>query len=1062
MKRLKFPFMTLLMLLIPLSVLGSGTGLFTVFGPETYVRGAGKPETVVKSFSVLNPDARYFIKITNEGASSDKGTQVSSAVIWINGSKIVEPNEFNQKVTLIEKPVILEKSSNIAAELRGAPGSTLRIEVYGIDNEPPVITAVVTPQPNANGWNNSDVTVHFDCEDGISGISSCPTPVTVTNETIGQVISGTAMDRAGNTATASVTVRLDKTPPVIIGLPTPQPNAAGWNNADVTVNFSCDDPISGVVACPSPVTVTTQGVNQISSGIAIDRAGNVAAGSLTVRLDKTPPQIAVTWPLVPTFATDRTSISLEGTLSDSVSGIASGFVTDPSGSASLGISSFSVSRSLQTGIPAGAVYADTPFELTAVDLAGNEAHNVVVGRYTLEPVMLPTDPAQTELSGGIKTSVNRALVHFKPGVTRDQVHEIAGAYNGRVAGFLPTTNTALVVFNTTSVGDLKSQLQAVRQSGEVAAAVPVVFFQAQQAVTFDNDLLTPSQRVAYDSIEFSKAAQLIIDQDIPRSPVRLVFIDSGIDTSFGSNNEFGGVMLYDLCTVEGQQGQTSSSSDVSGHGTMMTGMAAAANNSSGNNGILRGIPGLNGTVMMLKAACSAGSGDLDGALITLALESIVRGGLGTTIFTGETRVVNLSFGLGSEDAEAKQWLSWFFLPHFASKDGGNILWVASAGNNNAVTACDGFLMYPAGLACTLQNVISVGGYDPADLLRSSPSNYGPAVTLYAPAANVYTPTGTNTYGFAGGTSSAAALASGAASLLMSVKSQSPSEVKEIMRLSRQPLNDSSLSQGGLDIYNMMLFSGFHPLAHDTETGNSSGGQELPQVQDLGMSGITGFGFSYASDDHHLYQISTGNFFHNTDWGYQYIDSFAVINYRDDNGDDDYSWDLSRQELPPGTSMHEVSDCDNYGGFNKVLLPPGYYGVPVLTGFSLRFTNGDHHLNTLRAELFYDQFSQLELGVTYADKNSDDPYCYRVTYALVPLDRVHSVATENGSSGGTSVSRAINATRPVLQGFKLDFSNEDHHIHEVGVEVTQSTLSVRYNDQNDDDDFTWWVRYVDLK
>jgi len=227
-KRLKFPFMTLLMLLIPLSVLGSGTGLFTVFGPETYVRGAGKPETVVKSFSVLNPDARYFIKITNEGASSDKGTQVSSAVIWINGSKIVEPNEFNQKVTLIEKPVILEKSSNIAAELRGAPGSTLRIEVYGIDNEPPVITAVDTPQPNANGWNNSDVTVHFDCEDGISGISSCPTPVTVTNETIGQVISGTAMDRAGNTATASVTVRLDKTPPVIIGLPTPQPKPSSF------------------------------------------------------------------------------------------------------------------------------------------------------------------------------------------------------------------------------------------------------------------------------------------------------------------------------------------------------------------------------------------------------------------------------------------------------------------------------------------------------------------------------------------------------------------------------------------------------------------------------------------------------------------------------------------------------------------------------------------------------------------------------------------------------------------------------------------------------------------
>ena len=98
---------------------------------------------------------------------------------------------------------------------RGATASaTVTVDVMP-DTVDPRITATVTPEPNAAGWNSSDVTVVFDCADDESGIESCSDPVTVTSEGADQDVTGMAVDRAGNTATSTVTVNVDKTPPSI-------------------------------------------------------------------------------------------------------------------------------------------------------------------------------------------------------------------------------------------------------------------------------------------------------------------------------------------------------------------------------------------------------------------------------------------------------------------------------------------------------------------------------------------------------------------------------------------------------------------------------------------------------------------------------------------------------------------------------------------------------------------------------------------------------------------------------------------------------------------------------
>ncbi|MEK7426876.1 MAG: hypothetical protein AAB131_23900, partial [Actinomycetota bacterium] len=99
-----------------------------------------------------------------------------------------------------------------------------------LDKTPPSITPTVSPAPNAFGWNNTDVTVIYACDDNLSGVGACPSPNIPSAEGAGQSISASATDVAGNVATVTTTHSLDKTPPTITASASPAPNANGWNN----------------------------------------------------------------------------------------------------------------------------------------------------------------------------------------------------------------------------------------------------------------------------------------------------------------------------------------------------------------------------------------------------------------------------------------------------------------------------------------------------------------------------------------------------------------------------------------------------------------------------------------------------------------------------------------------------------------------------------------------------------------------------------------------------------------------------------------------------------------
>jgi hypothetical protein len=355
-------------------------GTFVVFGPETYRYAPGKPTPQSTAFTVLNPATTYTLRIHNGGLSNEF-SRVSSAVITLNGLEIAKPNDFNQNVALIEKPVTLTATNTLTVEVRAPPEGGLTLQIVGVDNDLPTINATAVPLPNASGWNNTAVSVTFTCSDATSGIATCPAPVTVSTDGRAQVISGTAVDHAGNIAATSLTLSLDSTPPTLTPVITPTPNAAGWNKTAVTVDFIASDVLSGLASLTPRTTVTTEGATQLITGAASDLAGNSTTASVTVNIDTTPPSATITEPAPGTLVREE-EITLSGTVNDTVSGIAA------------------VSCNEKAGTVSGAAF-ECPLILTpgtntlqvqVSDVAGHTANATTVVTFVPGPAVTITDP----------------------------------------------------------------------------------------------------------------------------------------------------------------------------------------------------------------------------------------------------------------------------------------------------------------------------------------------------------------------------------------------------------------------------------------------------------------------------------------------------------------------------------------------------------------------------------------------------------------------------------------------------------------------------------------------
>ena len=196
------------------------------------------------------------------------------------------------------------------------------------------------------------MTVSFAATDGGSGVKEIyytvdtDSPVITPGASANTVLSseGThdvdyyATDNAGNSAASkSVTVRIDKTDPLISSSRSVGPNANDWNNTGVTVSYTASDALPDIDEDESDYAddvLSSEGANQSATGTVVDKAGNEASATESpINIDLNDP--VVTPPTDQTVITNDpagATVSLSPTATDNLSGVASLVSSPASGS----------------------------------------------------------------------------------------------------------------------------------------------------------------------------------------------------------------------------------------------------------------------------------------------------------------------------------------------------------------------------------------------------------------------------------------------------------------------------------------------------------------------------------------------------------------------------------------------------------------------------------------------------------------------------------------------------------------------------------------------------------
>jgi 1-phosphatidylinositol phosphodiesterase len=238
-------------------------------------------------------------------AATDRAANTNS---WYNRDVTVSftcaDNANGSGITTCPAPKTLGEGANQSAsgtttDHAGNTSNPASLSGINVDKTAPTMSASAK---NADGtlytagsWSNQTVTVHFTCSDALSGLAgSCPADQTFSADGVTQSVSGSAADKADNSASASFgPVKVDKTLPTVT-----YTGNAGTYTPDQTVSITCTatDSLSGVASSTckdisGPAYTFAVGSNSFSAQ-ATDTAGNVGVGATSFTLKVTSASIS--------------------------------------------------------------------------------------------------------------------------------------------------------------------------------------------------------------------------------------------------------------------------------------------------------------------------------------------------------------------------------------------------------------------------------------------------------------------------------------------------------------------------------------------------------------------------------------------------------------------------------------------------------------------------------------------------------------------------------------------------------------------------------------------------
>jgi hypothetical protein len=169
--------------------------------------------------------------------------------------------------------------------------------VVNIDKTAPVTTGNVTPAPNAAGWNQTSATVTLTGTDSGSGVQSVryslsgaqtsatvssnnPASVSITMEGTTTVTYSTVDNAGNNESSKSFAVKVDKTVPVISGMPSGCTLSPPKHQLVQVATVAASDALSGLAA----LTVTATSSEPDSGTGGGDVPGDIVINGGTVQL----------------------------------------------------------------------------------------------------------------------------------------------------------------------------------------------------------------------------------------------------------------------------------------------------------------------------------------------------------------------------------------------------------------------------------------------------------------------------------------------------------------------------------------------------------------------------------------------------------------------------------------------------------------------------------------------------------------------------------------------------------------------------------------------------------
>ena len=225
-----------------------------------------------------------------------------------------------------------QSATGTATDAAGNTGSA-GVTGINVDKTAPVLTGT----PSTTGWSKGDVTVTWACVDSGSGAVATPAASTVTGEGDNLSASATCADKAGNTASTTVSgIRIDRSAPNSSAA-VAQPFAGGWYADSVGVTLSAVDSLSGSattwytvdggapVGYTGPFTISLGGKHTLAYW-SVDNAGNVedsTGNALALWVDTDSPTISGSrTPAANAFGWNNTPVSIAFACADTQSGVA--------------------------------------------------------------------------------------------------------------------------------------------------------------------------------------------------------------------------------------------------------------------------------------------------------------------------------------------------------------------------------------------------------------------------------------------------------------------------------------------------------------------------------------------------------------------------------------------------------------------------------------------------------------------------------------------------------------------------------------------------------------------